>query len=204
MGIWGSIKKGLGTVAGLAGTAIGGPIAGALIGYGASKLTGGGGGGSKGDEKRYKKSFDASIEAERGRGTRFSDEYEGRAFSYDPQENIERSVEGGYNLMMPQLLAGQVGRGNLRTGFGAIEQNEFLSNLLASRAMEGERYRFENMRDIGAYGERARDRVMDADFGRYATERQAREQAAASKRGLWGQLGGAAIGAAGRILANRI
>lgn len=202
MGFWDFAKKAL-PIAGSLIPGVG-TIGGALIGYGASKAFGGGGGGSKGDEKKYKRAFDAQIEGERARGGRFSDAYEERALSYDPQESINRSVTGAWNIALPKMLASQVDRGNLRTGFGAIEQNEYLSNLVASRAMEGEQYRFENMRDIGAYGERARDRVMDADFGRYATERQAREQAAASKRGLWGQLGGAAIGAAGRVLAGRI
>ena len=167
-------------------------------------IAGGGGGGGAGNrEKTYRDSFDASIEDERGRGSRFSDEYEQRALAYDPQESINQSVRGTAAIEMPRLAASQVGTGRLRSGFGYREQDEYMSNLMMSNAMRAEEYKFRNMEDIGGYGERSRDRTMDADFGRYSTERMAREQDKASKRGMWGQLGGAAIGAAGRVLANR-
>ena len=164
---------------------------------------GGGGGGGGNREKTYRDSFDASIEDERGRGSRFSDEYEQRALAYDPQESINQSVRGTAAIEMPRLAASQVGTGRLRSGFGYREQDEYMSNLMMSNAMNAEEYKFRNMEDIGGYGERSRDRTMDADFGRYSTERMAREQERASRRGMWGSLGGAAISAAGTIIASR-
>ena len=210
MGFGSWIKKAIGgTIGKVVGTAAFGPIGGALLGWGAGKLFGGGGGGGGGggsggsDEKRYKQNFDQSVEAERGRGTRFSDEYEQRALAYDPQESINRSVTGAANIAMPRIQAGQVDRGRHGTGFGFQEEDEYMANLIASKSMEAEQYRFENMRDIGGYGERSRDRTMDADFGRYSTERMAREQDKASKRGMWGSIIGSGLGAAGRIIAGR-
>jgi len=167
-------------------------------------IAGGGGGGGGGNrEKTYRDSFDASIEDERGRGSRFSDEYEERALAYDPQESINQSVRGTAAIEMPRLAASQVGTGRLRSGFGYREQDEYMSNLMMSNAMRAEEYKFRNMEDIGGYGERSRDRTMDADFGRYSTERMAREQDKASKRGMWGGIAQGALSAAGTIIASK-
>jgi len=176
----------------------------AALGWAGSKLLGGLTGSKKSKrEKRSRKKFDQAIDAESERGTRFSDEYEDRALNYDAQDALEESVTGAWGNMLPEIRASQVGAGRLRTGFGAQDENKYLSNLIASKAMDSERLNFQNMRDIGDYGERARDRTLDALFGTYATERQAREQGAASKRGMWGNIIGSGIGAAGRILASR-
>lgn len=173
----------------------------AVAKWGLGKLFGGGGGGGAGKrEKKYRDSFDASIESERGRGTRFSDEYEERALGYDANEAVRKSVAGTAAIAMPRIRAGQVSRGNFGDGFAMQEENEYMANLIASKTMEGERMNFENMRDIGGYGERSRDRTLDADFGRYSTERMAREQGKASKRGMWGNILGAGLDAAGTIL----
>jgi len=163
---------------------------------------GGGGGGAGNREKTYRDSFDQSIEDERGRGTRFSDEYEQRALDYDPNESLNTAVHGALAIEMPRVRAAQ-GSGRRGTGFGMQAQDQYATDRIASMAADMEQYRYSNMRDIGGYGERSRDRTMDADFGRYSTERMAREQAAASKRGMWGSLGSAAINAAGRILASK-
>ena len=183
-----------------------GPIGKTLVGAGvagvAANALSGGGGGAGNREKTYRDSFDQSIEDERGRGTRFSDEYEQRALDYDPNESLNTAVHGALAIEMPRVRAAQ-GSGRRGTGFGMQAQDQYATDRIASMAADMEQYRYSNMRDIGGYGERSRDRTMDADFGRYSTERMAREQAAASKRGMWGSLGSAAINAAGRILASK-
>jgi len=162
---------------------------------------GGGGGGNR--EKTYRDKFDAGIEGERARGDRFSGEYEERALNYDANDAARKAIAGTAAIEMPRLQASQVSRGRAGTGFGFEEEDEYMANLMASKTMEGERMNFENMRDIGGYGERARDRVYDADFGRYSTERMAREQKAASKRDMWGNIISGGLSAAGQIMAAK-
>lgn len=150
--------------------------------------------------KQYRTAFDESIEAERGRGDRFSNEFEERALAYDPMESISQTVEGTAAIHMPRLRASQVGSGRLRTGFGYGDQDDMMRNIIMSNTMKGEAFKMRNMENIGGYGERARDRTMDADFGRYSTERMAMEQDKASKRQMWGQIIGGGLGAAGAII----
>jgi len=177
----------------------------ALVGWGANKLLGGLRGGNKAGkrERKYRESFGRGIETERGRGERMGAAFEERALGYDPTESVTRSVEGAYNYQMPKLRASQVGQGRLRTGFGFADQDEMMRNIIMSRAMEGEQLKMRNLENIGGFGERAAGRALDADFGRYSTERMAREQRAASKRGMWGNIIGQGLSAAGQIIAAR-
>lgn len=201
MGFGDWLKGNISKVAGAVGTAAFGPIGGALVGWGVGKLTGGDDK-AGGREKKYRKKFDEGMEGERGRGDRFSGEYEERAMNYDANDAVRKSIHGTAAIEMPRLQASQVGRGRAGTGFGFEEEDEYMANLMASKTMEGERMNFENMRDIGGYGERSRDRVFDADFGRYSTERMSREQKAASKRDMWGNIIGGGLSAAGQIIAQ--
>jgi len=198
------LKGNIGKIAQIAATSVLGPAGGALVGWGVGKLAGGGGDKAGGREKKYRKKFDEGMEQERGRGSRFSGEYEERAMNYDANDAARKAVRGTAAIEMPRLQASQVSRGRAGTGFGFEEEDEYMANLMASKTMEAERMNFDNMRDIGDYGERARDRVYDADFGRYSTERMAREQKAASKRDMWGNIIGAGLGAAGQVLGAKV
>lgn len=178
-----------------------GPLVGSLAAGAISKVFSGGGKSKR--EKKARKAFDEEIASERERGSRFSDEYEERALNYNPQDALRTSVQGTWDYLLPKMRDQEVSLGRLRTGFAAADEQDQLANLIASKALDTEQLNFANMRDIGGYGERSRDRTLDALFGTYATERQAREQAAASKRGMWGNIIGAGLGAAGRVLASR-
>lgn len=199
-----------------------GPILGALkYGPGAFSLakglvSGGGRSGPSKREKRLRGKFDRMTADEVGRGRRLSSAYEEGAIGYDPQESINTSAQAAWEGIreqmgeeMESLFGHQVGAGRLDTGYGDQDRKrtvrhfgDRLNREIARNSMVGEELRAQNIRDLGRAGDVATDRGMEAVYGQYATERQAREQEAASKRKMWGNLGGTAISAVGRVLAN--
>jgi len=188
-----------------------GPAAYSLI---KGATSGGGGNGASNREKRYRDQFGGMVNDEVGRGNRLSSAYEESAIGYDPQESINASSQAAWagikeemGESMESLMGHQVGAGRLDTGFGAQDRErtvrhfgDRLNQEISRNAMFGEQLRSDNIQNMGRFGDVARDRAMEGVYGQYATEREAREGKAASKRQMWGNLGGVAISSAGRAL----
>lgn len=165
----------------------------------------------------YGQRFDREVEAERARGERLSDAYERGIVSFDPYAAYRTAAQGAFGDFRRQffdairnLRGSQVAAGRLQTGFATededdlfLEMANMLNDRLAQGAMQATAMDLDRLGMIGASGERSRDRVLDAYFGRYATERQAEGQRRAGRLSLIGDIGGALINAAGTYFANR-
>lgn len=165
----------------------------------------------------YGRRFDAAINEERARGLRMSDAYEQGILSFDPYQAYRTAAQGAFGDFRRQffdairnLRGSQVAAGRLQTGFATededdlfLEMANMLNDRLAQGAMQAAALNLDRLGMIGASGERSRDRVLDAYFGRYATERQAEGQRRAARNALIGDIGGALINAAATYFANR-
>ena len=165
----------------------------------------------------YGQRLDRELLAERGRGERLSDAYERGILSFDPYAAYRTAAQGAFGDFRRQffdairnLRGSQVAAGRLQTGFATededdlfLEMANMLNDRLAQGAMQATAMDLDRLGMIGASGERSRDRVLDAYFGRYATERQAEGQRRAGRLSLIGDIGGALINAAGTYFANR-
>ena len=151
---------------------------------------------------------------EQRRGQMAEDEYYGRATGFDPYEAVSTAAGGAWGMLEPELQrtidrrrAGAVGRGRLNTGFQDIDEREilrggrdYLSNVIASNAMNAASLDLNNIQGIGGYGERKTGNYLDlgaAELDRAQADENARQQRKAQK---WSLLGKFAGGAAGTLL----
>ena len=159
------------------------------------------------------KLWDAAIQRAGTRGEEIGNEYLARLRGFDPMRYARQASEAQYNIAMPQirravgeLRGAQVGQGRLNTGFGMADQDrlltENLSNLnqsLIARAMQAAEMQRATTSELGGYGQAQQNLFLEGALGRYMTEEDRRAAEAASRRGMWGGLLGAGIGAAGQI-----
>jgi len=147
----------------------------------------------------------------RGIGRGAEEEYYQRLRDYDPAAAARESAmatfadfQKGIGEQTESLRGSQVGRGRLNIGVGYQDQDRLyerglqdLGRSVSRQALEAEGMRFGATEAIGRYGMDVTGRSLDLT----ASERDRRARARASKREMWGQLGGAALGAGGRALA---
>lgn len=165
----------------------------------------------------YAAAFDRSVQEEAGRARRFSDEYESAITGFDPDAAYRTSMRGAFGDFerafednLQRLRGQQVGMGRFDSSLATRDEDRLFTDMgerlldrMDQGAMQTARMNLDRIGAMGAYGERARDRMLDAYFGRYATERQARDQRRAGTMGLVGNIGGALINAGATYLANR-
>ena len=115
----------------------------------------------------------------------------------DWQDQLKRGYEG--------LTGGQVASGRINTGYGYTDadrylkdQGNLLTKNLAANALQAEGLNLQNTGMLGAYGSDVTGRGIDLS----QTEADRKAQEAASKRSLYGNLGGALISAAGTYAGN--
>jgi len=146
------------------------------------------------------------------RGGSAEDEYWNRIKSFDPMESARASsmasfedFREGLGEDITSLRGNQVGRGRLDTGFGMEDEDRLvrgglrdLNREIARNSMQGAQMQMGVNRDIGDYGERVTGRGVDL----LMSEKDRKAQEKASKRAMWGQLGGAVLGTAGKALAG--
>jgi hypothetical protein len=160
--------------------------------------------------------FDERV-ARAGRvGQEQEDEYLRRLRSFDPMAAATAANQAQYASAMPQIrqavadLRGSQAGSRLNTGFGMGDQDELLernlANLnqsMAARSMEAAQMQQGANRELGAYGMGQSNLFMDATMGRYMTEQDRKRAEQASRRGMWGNLLGAGIQAAGSFFGSR-
>jgi hypothetical protein len=163
------------------------------------------------------RAFDARVAQIGARGQQAEDQYFNRMQNFDPMAAATQASQAQWNLAMPQItkqigdLRGmQAGQGRLRSGYGMVDQDELLTNNLNNlnqsmiqRAMEAAQMGMANNQAMGNYAMNSQNTFLDATMGRYATEEDRRAAEAASKRGMWGGLLGAGIGAFGNYAGQK-
>jgi hypothetical protein len=132
----------------------------------------------------YMQGFDANKAATETAG----------AMSSDWMKQFRRDLEG--------VQGGQVARGRLDTGYGMQDEdryvedfNDSVANKMAQLSMNAAGMNLGARQALGAYGERVTGRGLDLT----ATRRDQALMDAASRRAMYGQIGGALIGAAGQF-----
>jgi hypothetical protein len=147
-------------------------------------------------------------------GQQASDAYLQQALSYNPMDSIRSTATGLFEEFkrkfgkdMRSLRGNQVARGRLDTGYGMQDEDELftessdrLNTQLLQTTMQGEQMRATNMGQLGAFGQNAGQEYRGGIADLEATQRAQALTNKASKRQMWGQLGGAALGAAGMVL----
>jgi hypothetical protein len=162
-----------------------------------------------------------AISRDTSTGRRAEDEYFRRALTYDPGAAIKESATGLFNQFrktlgreVSSLRGQQVGMGRLASGF-ATDDEDYLteriagnySDRLMENALEGEKMRYYNNRDIGDFGGRVTERgydMLSSERDRATAEENARKQRKAS---IWGGLAGMAgtvLGPVGSALGSKL
>jgi hypothetical protein len=155
--------------------------------------------------------FDEYAAGVGARGSQAENEFLAQARSFDPMAAATQASQAQYNLALPQiqrsvaaLRGAQASSGRLRTGYGNQDQDQLLTdnfnNLnqsMIARAMEAAQMQMANTNMLGGYASDARNTYMDATLGRTMSDRDREAAERASKRGMWGSLGGAVLGGLG-------
>jgi hypothetical protein len=140
-------------------------------------------------------------------GREASQEYLDRLRTFDPMAAATQAAEAQYQTALPliqrqvnRLRGSQVGHGRLRTGYGMQDQDELLernyANLnqsMIARAMQAAEMQAQANRELGAYGEGARNLYIDATLGRERSRYEQEMANQASQRGMYGNLLAAGI-----------
>lgn len=116
----------------------------------------------------------------------------------DWQDQLKRGYES--------LTGGQVASGRINSGYGYQDSDRYLKDQgnaltknLAALSLQAEGLNLQNTGMLGQYGSDVTGRGVDLA----QTEADRKAQEAASKRSLYGNLGGAIINAAGTYLGNK-
>lgn len=179
-------------------------------------LFGGRGGNSQREDPRFG-AFDAHIQRAGRRGNQAEEEYLRRIRSFDPMQAALQATQAQYAAAMPEirrsiadLRGAQVGQGRINTGFGMNDQDlllqQNLNNLnqgLIQRAMQATQMQMQNTGQLGQYGMNQSNLYLDATLGRAQSAQDRRAQEEASRRGMWGNLIGAGLGAFGSYAGAR-
>jgi hypothetical protein len=211
------LRKIAGAAAPILGNAIVPGLGGIAGGFLGSAIGGGGRKKKQAAQNPGLAGFDARVARMGQRGEDVERQYLNRVQNFDPMAAATQAAQGQYNLMLPQITQGiadlrgmQAGQGRLRSGYGMHDQDEFLSrnyqhlnDSMVARAMEAARMGMDNTNALGSYATNSQNMYLDATMGRYMTEEQRRQAEEASKRGMWGNLLGAGIGAAGTYFGAR-
>lgn len=200
------------------------PIPLAAIGAGVSLGTGiynafRGGGGPGRDERRYRDMYDQAVA---GMGSRYNNQsarYEAELNSFDPEPYFAQATEANLDAFDDDFaksyasgLGRMVGQGRTPSysGFGLRDAQYTIKQGQQQRArirqqgaenLAGARMNLMGMR--GQYAQGSADRYMDAISGRFNTLEGQRLADNASRRGMFGGLLGAGIGAAGAYYGGR-
>jgi hypothetical protein len=163
-----------------------------------------------------------ALSGDQRRGENAEDLYYERASTFDPYAAVNRSAEGAFRSMMPEVERGfrrlrgnEVAGSRFDTGFRETDEREFfdaamdrLNSTIAANSMTAAGMDLSNLQGIGSYGQNVTGRYLDMLAGerdRETAEEQARRNRSA---GLWGALAGAAGtvlgGPVGGVLAQKI
>lgn len=169
------------------------------------------GGDKKGSEGERRMASQAARD--RTRGGAAEQTYYDRISSFDATEGAQRTADvlsrdwmRDYTEDMERLRGTQVGQGRIDTGYGYEDTDRFsrdarqsMTDSLARLSMQAQGQQIGVNRDIGRYGERVTGRGIDLE----QTAEDRRRSDRASRRSMWGNIGGALIGAGGRVAAAK-
>lgn len=161
--------------------------------------------------------FDTAVDSLGSRANTLNSAYDEGMLNFDPYSAYRTAAQGAFgdfsrtlNLEMQKLRGAEVGAGRIDTGFGTEDEDRTVTELgsrlndtLAQGALTANAQNLSRLGMIGQTGQGLQDDILDAYFGRYATEKQAQGQASAGRNALIGNIGGALINAGGTYLANR-
>jgi len=176
----------------------------AALSIGKSLINRGGGG----DESRSTGPAQGSADQTRGRAA--EQEYYDRVSGFDASEGAARTAEvlgrdwrEKTKRGRERLTGQQVAAGRLDTGYGYEDQDRYgedtrreFNDSMARLAMEAQGQQMDVNESLGRYGARVTGRGIDQEM----TADAQRRADTADKRGMIGGLGGALIGAAGKVL----
>lgn len=162
----------------------------------------------------YKSQYKAATAAAAQQGKQAEDAYLQRANSFDPYAAASASAQGQFQQFLPLLqrniasLRGQqAGMGRLNTNWGSADEDRLvgdsLNNLnsqIAERSMQAAGMDMQNFQGLGQYGQNKSGMYYDLLSG--AMDREQAEKNA--KRGMWGGLLSAGLGAAGMVLGGPV
>ncbi len=166
-----------------------------------------------GKKKKGAGPMDAQGAADRSRGSAAEQAYYDRISKFDATEGAQRTADvlsqdwmQEYTEGMEGLRGRQVGQGRLDTGYGFEDTDRFtrdarrsMTDSLARLTMQDQGQQLGATESMGRYGERVTGRGIDLE----QTEKDRKRADAASKRSMWGNIGGALIGAAGTYAGSR-
>jgi hypothetical protein len=157
----------------------------------------------------YKRQYREGAKKEGQRG----DQAWERMESFDPYKDMGRAASAQWDTFSEELGEGlqdmrgsQVGRGRLRTGFGFEDEDRFSRDSLdrfygqlASQAWRAPALNLQNTSQMAPSIDREYDlTTAGADLTTSEMDREAAERA--SKRDMWGNIIGGALGTATRII----
>ena len=163
---------------------------------------------------QLKEEYQRAQDMSRRYGAGLEHQYQERATSYDPYAAADRASQAtgqrmfeDFGQQLGDLRGAMVGRGRLRTGFGAEDENrayrgfeDRLASMVASNSMQAAGLDLNNIQGMGSYGAAASNRYLDLLSGE--RDRQMMEENYRRQRsgGLWGGLGALAGGLAGSLI----
>src|SRR5690606_23126011 len=142
-------------------------------------------------------------------GEALEDQYVSGISGFDPYAAYREQAQGAFNQFrrsfadqLSRLRGQQVGMGRLRTGFATADEDRLflemadrLNDVLAQGALQAAGLNLQRLGQMGDYAAQQRNLALQGYFGDWATRYQQQMADRASKRALWGQLGGALINA---------
>lgn len=147
-------------------------------------------------------------------GQETEDEFLRRARSFDPMQSLRDYSTGAFNSFrrdlgqdMSKLRGQQVGMGRLRTGFGQGDEDRLvtgsldrLNDAILGQSMNATQMQQNNTNMLGQYGLDRSNTHLEATTGLAASKAAQDATNKASKRGMWGNIAGAGLMAAGTAL----
>ncbi len=155
----------------------------------------------------------AQAASDRSRGTAAEAAYYDRISKFDATEGAQRTADvlsrdwmQDYTEGMEGLRGSQVGAGRLDTGYGYEDTDRYtrdarrsMTDSLARLSMQTQGQQRDADESLGRYGERVTGRGIDLT----QTAEDRRRADKAGRRSLYGNIGGALIGAAGQYAGSR-
>jgi len=154
--------------------------------------------------------FDSAVGALGTQGQQVTDDYLARMRGFDPRKGWEDATRArldahdeGFARTYADRVGSLVGAGRspYRSGYGVRDVQDTIAqgqrtraNIEQQGAGEASNAYGSYLNSYGAFGADARNRYLDAVGGRLDTEEGQRLQDAASKRGMWGAIGGGILG----------
>ena len=170
-------------------------------------------GGDKKKKSEGQRRMGAQASGDRARGSAAEDAYYERISKFDATEGAKKTADvltadwqrqdmfdaealRGRNVAMNRLDTGYAVDDEERRGYTA---KRYLSDSLARLSMQTQAQQRDADESMGRYGERVTGRGIDLDM----TEEDRRRSDRASKRSMWGNIGGSLINAAGTYAGSR-